>query len=132
MHRGLGILEIVEIICAQLGLESSESLSTDASSALSALARTSQFFHNPALNVLWRHQDTLVNLIRCMPEDLWDITQGSDDEDDDGPAIGTSIVSDQHPFRSPKADTLMIATPTDHAVFRLGSPPVLYAPRQVS
>ncbi|KAJ7919551.1 hypothetical protein B0H13DRAFT_1988642 [Mycena leptocephala] len=91
MHRGLGILEIVEIICAQLGLESSESLSTDASSALSALARTSQFFHNPALNVLWRHQDTLVNLIRCMPEDLWDITQGSDDEDDDGPAIGTSI-----------------------------------------
>ncbi|KAJ7888286.1 hypothetical protein B0H13DRAFT_2042500 [Mycena leptocephala] len=91
MHRGLGILEIVEIICAQLGSESSESLSTDASSALSALARTSQFFHNPALNVLWRHQDTLVNLIRCMPEDLWDITQGSDDEDDAGPAIGTSI-----------------------------------------
>jgi hypothetical protein len=126
MHRGLGILEIVEMICAQLGFESSESLSTDATSALSALARTSQFFHNPALNVLWRHQDTIVNLLKCMPEDLWDITQGNDDEDDDGP---TNIVRDQRSFLSTKVDTLMIASTTDHEVFRLGPPPVLYAPR---
>ncbi|KAJ7266515.1 hypothetical protein C8J57DRAFT_1068705, partial [Mycena rebaudengoi] len=40
---------------------------------LSALARTCTAFCNPALDVLWRNQDTIVNLLQCMPKDLWEI-----------------------------------------------------------
>lgn len=29
-------------------------------------------FRDPALDVLWRHQNTLMNLLRCMPEGIWD------------------------------------------------------------
>lgn len=42
---------------------------------LSVLARTSKMFLDPALNDLWRHQDTIVNLLNCMPDDLWYITE---------------------------------------------------------
>ncbi|KAJ6556590.1 hypothetical protein DFH09DRAFT_1084678 [Mycena vulgaris] len=38
-------------------------------------------FLNPALNLLWSHQTTIVNLLRCMPSDLWDILEGEDEFD---------------------------------------------------
>ncbi|KAJ7772831.1 hypothetical protein DFH07DRAFT_733536, partial [Mycena maculata] len=41
---------------------------------LAALARTCTSFHEIALDELWRHQDTIMNLIRCMPADLWTST----------------------------------------------------------
>ncbi|KAJ7314750.1 hypothetical protein DFH08DRAFT_821073 [Mycena albidolilacea] len=39
---------------------------------LAALARTSTIFHESALDVLWRYPDTIINLIRCIPADLWE------------------------------------------------------------
>ncbi|KAJ7939798.1 hypothetical protein B0H13DRAFT_1850565 [Mycena leptocephala] len=89
VHRGLGILEIVEMICSQLDSNRPQSLPADASHALSALARSSKFFLNPALNVLWRHQDTVADLLKCMPDDLWDITESEKDEEDE--EEGTAI-----------------------------------------
>ncbi|KAJ7353568.1 hypothetical protein DFH08DRAFT_934427 [Mycena albidolilacea] len=80
MHYALQIVEVVEIICEHLA-------QLDASTGdLARLARTSTLFLDPALNVLWRHQGTLVNLLRCMPSDVWDITETRyEDEDDDVP-----------------------------------------------
>ncbi|KAJ7141796.1 hypothetical protein C8R43DRAFT_954755 [Mycena crocata] len=77
MHCTLKTLEIVEPICEQTGtcrywtdfLPASKGGSSD----LPALARTSTALLNPALDELWRHQDTIVNLLKCMPADLWDI-----------------------------------------------------------
>ncbi|KAJ7448807.1 hypothetical protein FB451DRAFT_1567202, partial [Mycena latifolia] len=43
----------------------------------SALARTCFAFHDIALDELWRHQETIVNLIRCMPADLWELVDGT-------------------------------------------------------
>ncbi|KAJ7475050.1 hypothetical protein FB451DRAFT_1397921 [Mycena latifolia] len=72
MHRALEIPEmvgeIVEKLCAgRLPLR------RDDLRDLFALARTSTIFCNPALDVLWRHQDTILNLIQCMPDGLLDI-----------------------------------------------------------
>lgn len=33
----------------------------------------------PALDVLWRYQDGLVNIIECMPDDLWEEVEVQDD-----------------------------------------------------
>ncbi|KAJ6460990.1 hypothetical protein C8R45DRAFT_1220899 [Mycena sanguinolenta] len=38
---------------------------------LAALARTCKTFHDPALNFLWREQETLVNILKCLPSHLW-------------------------------------------------------------
>ncbi|KAJ7746131.1 hypothetical protein DFH07DRAFT_1038550 [Mycena maculata] len=70
MHRALEIVELVENICAHLGPADLVSLKTDATRDLALLARTSTIFLNPALDVLWRSQDSLVHLLRCMPHDL--------------------------------------------------------------
>ncbi|KAJ6460987.1 hypothetical protein C8R45DRAFT_1081006 [Mycena sanguinolenta] len=38
---------------------------------LAALARTCKTFCDPALDILWREQETLVNLLKCLPSHLW-------------------------------------------------------------
>ncbi|KAJ7762936.1 hypothetical protein B0H16DRAFT_1414262 [Mycena metata] len=63
MHRCLGIVEMVHLICTFLLLDS-------ARGTLAALARVCRFFEGPALDVLWSEQDTLRNLLYCMPMDL--------------------------------------------------------------
>ncbi|KAJ7442077.1 hypothetical protein B0H11DRAFT_1932581 [Mycena galericulata] len=74
MHRSWEIPEVVELICAQIGVEDERrTLTKDATRDLAVVARSSKVFLNPALDVLWKHQATLANLIRCMPSDLWDI-----------------------------------------------------------
>ncbi|TFK56436.1 hypothetical protein OE88DRAFT_1649718 [Heliocybe sulcata] len=62
MHRCLRINEILIIIFRLLG-----------PGDVNALAQTSTIFQEPALDVLWHTQATLVNLLKCLPEDLWDI-----------------------------------------------------------
>ncbi|KAF7333422.1 hypothetical protein MVEN_02358000 [Mycena venus] len=69
MHLALGIPEIVEIICAQLA---SPLLNSLRRRDFAALARTCKAFHNPALDVLWRKQDTLTRLLKCLPSHLWE------------------------------------------------------------
>lgn len=70
MHRSLRIPEVVGMICSQLKPISWRS--TAGKADLAVLARTSTVFHDAALDVLWSHQETLMNLIRCMPADLWE------------------------------------------------------------
>ncbi|KAJ7694431.1 hypothetical protein B0H17DRAFT_1057604 [Mycena rosella] len=80
MHRALEIHEIAEMICEQIGLP----LGAPGRFALRdlvVLARTATIFLNPALNIIWRTQHTILNVLRCMPEDLWDITESDDDFD---------------------------------------------------
>ncbi|KAJ7840654.1 hypothetical protein B0H13DRAFT_1565214, partial [Mycena leptocephala] len=62
----LQIAEIVRMIVSHLE-------PTADARELAALARTCMIFHGPALDSLWRHQRTIVNLIKCMPDDLWSV-----------------------------------------------------------
>ncbi|KAJ7918809.1 hypothetical protein B0H13DRAFT_2321119 [Mycena leptocephala] len=73
MHPALQVVELVEIICAQVAEARPPHASE--SRSLARLARTCTIFLNPALNVLWRHQGTILNVLRCMPSDLWCITE---------------------------------------------------------
>ncbi|KAJ7613404.1 hypothetical protein FB45DRAFT_1111866 [Roridomyces roridus] len=50
-HRALCIPEIVAMICED--------------------GVTCKAFQDPALNVLWRSQSTVVNVLKCMPGDIW-------------------------------------------------------------
>ncbi|KAJ7174807.1 hypothetical protein C8R46DRAFT_1347847 [Mycena filopes] len=77
MHRALHILEVVEMICAQIPLQADQR-----SPDLARLARTSQLFLDPALDILWRHQGTLVNLLKVMPLGLWDIDEDREASDE--------------------------------------------------
>ncbi|KAJ7187261.1 hypothetical protein C8R46DRAFT_1342408 [Mycena filopes] len=73
MHRALAILEITENICEELN----DALSSkDGRKSLAALARTGKVFEDPALDVLWRKQDTLDNILKCLPSKLWDVAPG--------------------------------------------------------
>ncbi|KAJ6491971.1 hypothetical protein C8R45DRAFT_190055 [Mycena sanguinolenta] len=71
MHHCLSILELIENICDHLQGDD------DGPGTLAALARTCRSFHDPALNHLWAVQDDgLVNLMRCMPPDLFEFNNG--------------------------------------------------------
>lgn len=66
MHRCLQIYEILHIISShliQLKLEAS----------LAALARTCKAIEGPALDCLWHDQETIYNILSCMPRDLFDV-----------------------------------------------------------
>jgi hypothetical protein len=63
----LKIAELVGIIFSHLDRTPHQD-----SGALAALARTSTGFQHTALDALWRTQYTLMNLINCMPSDLWE------------------------------------------------------------
>lgn len=67
MHPALCIPEIVEIVCAEL-----EELDPWAQKDFAALARTCKAFQEPALDILWRKQDTLAHLVKCLPSDMWE------------------------------------------------------------
>ncbi|KAJ7145550.1 hypothetical protein C8R44DRAFT_845048 [Mycena epipterygia] len=73
MHRGLQILEIVELLCAELAGDLPRyGAGPPECQHLAALARTCKTFQDPALDLLWSHQkNTMMNLLMCMPEDLW-------------------------------------------------------------
>ncbi|KAJ7202458.1 hypothetical protein B0H12DRAFT_1162647 [Mycena haematopus] len=68
MHRAFHIAEILDHIFAQL--QSDDGLSRR---YFAALARTCKSFQDPALNFLWREQDTLVNIFKCLPSHTWAI-----------------------------------------------------------
>ncbi|KAJ6589738.1 hypothetical protein B0H19DRAFT_241550 [Mycena capillaripes] len=71
MHAGLRIREIVDSVVSGLDAEFE-------TAELAALAQTCTIFHEPALDALWRNQDDLRHLLRCMPDDIWETM------DDDG------------------------------------------------
>ncbi|KAJ7676515.1 hypothetical protein DFH06DRAFT_609599 [Mycena polygramma] len=68
MHRALGIVEVVGMVCDNLIVENPITRG-----ALAALAGTSQIFHDAALDKLWRTQRSLIPLLSCMPQHLFNI-----------------------------------------------------------
>ncbi|KAJ7847738.1 hypothetical protein B0H14DRAFT_3867403 [Mycena olivaceomarginata] len=91
MHPILRVAEIVDLIFAQLQSPDTHlpmsrlnmsrhsiSLSRQARNAalgrrdFAVLARTCKSFQGPALDFLWREQDTLTNLLKCLPSHLWE------------------------------------------------------------
>ncbi|KAJ7737295.1 hypothetical protein B0H16DRAFT_1695096 [Mycena metata] len=73
MHRGLQILEIVELLCAEVAGDLPQyGVGPPECQHLAALARTCKTFQDPALDLLWSHQrNTMMNLLMCMPDNLW-------------------------------------------------------------
>lgn len=67
MHRALDIAEIVQMICREFAGGSGYH-----SKSLSSLARTSRFFHEPAVEVLWHTQLTFNHVLTCLPTDSWE------------------------------------------------------------
>ncbi|KAJ7610730.1 hypothetical protein DFH06DRAFT_1308607 [Mycena polygramma] len=67
MHRCLDIREILEAICINLD----PALIGDSGRALARLARTSTPMSDPALNILWKTQQELVNFFELFPDDLF-------------------------------------------------------------
>ncbi|KAK7008545.1 hypothetical protein R3P38DRAFT_1606670 [Favolaschia claudopus] len=74
MHRALEIPEIPPMIVSHFNPDNYELGSEENidSPTLAALARC-RVFHEAAVNQLWKKQETLVNLIRCLPEDISNI-----------------------------------------------------------
>ncbi|KAJ7610699.1 hypothetical protein DFH06DRAFT_1308588, partial [Mycena polygramma] len=73
MHRCLGILEIVESICANLDPASYRPSLSGNSGALAALARTSTMMSGPALNMLWRTLNDPTPFLKLLPRDLFTV-----------------------------------------------------------
>ncbi|KAJ7697242.1 hypothetical protein B0H17DRAFT_1265817 [Mycena rosella] len=69
MHRALEILEIAETICGEVG----HSLVPAARRDLASLAQVCRAFNDAALDRLWENQETLINILACMPSDLWEV-----------------------------------------------------------
>ncbi|KAF8173841.1 hypothetical protein K438DRAFT_2023368 [Mycena galopus ATCC 62051] len=61
--HALQITEIVRMICNE---------ATPDSQTLLSLATTSRTLSDPALDVIWRKQTSLVSLVKCMPDTLWE------------------------------------------------------------
>ncbi|KAJ6592862.1 hypothetical protein B0H19DRAFT_10477 [Mycena capillaripes] len=75
MHRCLSVQELLALIFSHLDPREhsgrhSYSWRQPTLQDLTVLARTCGTFREPALNHLWR-SSALVNLLRCMPSDLW-------------------------------------------------------------
>ncbi|KAJ7870571.1 hypothetical protein B0H14DRAFT_3573738 [Mycena olivaceomarginata] len=77
-HRALTIPEMVRLICEHLEVLSEPhhegSRNRRNLEDLAALARTCRDFENPALDILWRVQNTLANALKCLPSNLWEET----------------------------------------------------------
>ncbi|KAJ7511577.1 hypothetical protein B0H11DRAFT_1788829 [Mycena galericulata] len=85
MHRTLAIPEVVSLVFEEVaspppGLPSPADRPYGAV-GLARLARTCRAFSDPALDLLWKSQYTIIPLLRCFPPHLWEIT-GSGTPDD--------------------------------------------------
>ncbi|KAG0700858.1 hypothetical protein DFH29DRAFT_1053820 [Suillus ampliporus] len=65
MHQALRNLEVIHTISSHTE-----------NGTLPALASTCRAFEHPALNVLWRHLQSVEPLVKCLPSDLFGIDQG--------------------------------------------------------
>ena len=75
----LSIPELLSYIAELFDDPSAASLDESARSPLNSLARSCRAFCAQALDVLWRYQNGLVNIIECMPDDLWEEVEVEDD-----------------------------------------------------
>ncbi|KAJ7771317.1 hypothetical protein DFH07DRAFT_1057681 [Mycena maculata] len=56
-------------------------LNRDSAQTLAGLARTCTAFRDPALNLLWKSQCTVMNVLNCMPGDIWEVLDDADAEE---------------------------------------------------
>ncbi|KAK6988694.1 hypothetical protein R3P38DRAFT_2660601 [Favolaschia claudopus] len=79
MHRCLDIAELVRLIFEELDpfpchcAEYDSFLHID---TLLHLAKTCRQFSEPALDMLWRSHDGLVNVLKCLPAESWCVSDG--------------------------------------------------------
>ncbi|KAJ6474278.1 hypothetical protein C8R45DRAFT_385156 [Mycena sanguinolenta] len=77
MHPALSIREIVEMACDHLLLRAHDARSLAEAprgrKALCALASTCKLLQAPALDTLWRNQDSIVPWLSCFPDDLFNV-----------------------------------------------------------
>jgi hypothetical protein len=71
MHRALSIPEILQIVCHHICPDPVRKPSEDATRDLARLARTCTTLSEPALDVLWSFQDTIIHILDTMPTDIW-------------------------------------------------------------
>ncbi|KAJ7882022.1 hypothetical protein B0H14DRAFT_2565547 [Mycena olivaceomarginata] len=84
MHCSLCIPEIVSLIFYETlnGAEQSfNHLNRDSAQTLAGLARTCKAFRDPALDLLWKSQCTVMNVLNCMPGDIWELLDDTDTEE---------------------------------------------------
>ncbi|KAG9316790.1 hypothetical protein JVU11DRAFT_2854 [Chiua virens] len=62
-HRCLAIVEVQRAIFHEVH-----------KATLARLARTCQTFSNTALDILWENLASIMNLVRCLPEDIWEVS----------------------------------------------------------
>jgi hypothetical protein len=66
MHKSLLISEIISGVCSEL-----YSAYGSYPGTLAAFAVTCQAISEPALDVLWHTHESIIPLLRCMSDDLW-------------------------------------------------------------
>ncbi|KAJ7092117.1 hypothetical protein C8R43DRAFT_853958, partial [Mycena crocata] len=84
MHRSLAISEIASLIFYETlnGAEQAlNELNSDSAQTLAGLARTCKAFRDPALDLLWKSQSTVMNVLNCMPGDIWELLDEMDGEE---------------------------------------------------
>lgn len=72
MHRCLLMEDLIVLVCEELEFDTS---------SLASVARTTKAFTDPALNVLWRCQESVYHLFQVFPEDIWDTERANTDEE---------------------------------------------------
>ncbi|KAJ7239320.1 hypothetical protein C8J57DRAFT_1372855 [Mycena rebaudengoi] len=75
MHHCLRVQELLALIFSHL--DPREHSGQPTLQDLAVLARTCGTFHGPALDHLWR-SSTIVNLLCCMPGDLWGVNEAKE------------------------------------------------------
>ena len=77
MHRCLQIQEPLSIVFEYVHIPR-KALEDDplSASSLARLARTCKAFQDPALDILWHSQYSLVPLLKCLPRDAWAWKEG--------------------------------------------------------
>ncbi|KAJ6575747.1 hypothetical protein DFH09DRAFT_981276 [Mycena vulgaris] len=95
MHRALKVPEIVAMICQEIQLISKVCTGRNASATLAnlaAVARTCKAFSGPALDLLWANQQTVLHVLRCMPDDVWTEQDSDDDEEEEGMGLARPVL----------------------------------------
>jgi hypothetical protein len=83
MHHFFSVPELVQLLCEEMGDQDDDLSQDDPATScqdLAALACTATVFQRPALDALWWHQESLINIILCMPADLWESEESVKDQ----------------------------------------------------
>ncbi|KAJ7291667.1 hypothetical protein C8J57DRAFT_1458425 [Mycena rebaudengoi] len=83
MHHFFSVPELVELLCEEVGDQDNDLSEDDPATScqdLAAFACTATVFQRPALDALWLHQESLINIVLCMPADLWESEESVKDQ----------------------------------------------------